>query len=114
MKSPRDNFDPDALLAMRGTWAKPEGDPEDLDFNSIIASQKADLMEQAQEIANLIAEVERLTRVVEQAIEFCPIVERNGYIWCDTVSEVTHGLVEQGCHRKEFPDLYAHLEADRG
>lgn len=65
MKSPADNFDPDALLAMRGTWTPVETPTEDLDFNSIIASQKADLLEASLTIAQLTAENERLKRVVE-------------------------------------------------
>jgi hypothetical protein len=62
MKSLADNFDPDALLAMRGTWTPVETPTEDLDFSSIIASQKADLREANLTIAQLTAENERLKK----------------------------------------------------
>ena len=74
------------------------------DFNSIILSQKADLMERDAEIDRLKAELELRTRERDQAID-CGNLDFAG-----TDIFNLSGMLRDG---SKFPELFAHL-AGRG
>lgn len=80
------------------------------DFNSIILSQKADLMEKDAEIERLKAELELRDKVIEQAIEFGDF--RIVHVGAGE-HEIKRPDIDNWGKDSDYPELFAHL-AGRG